>query len=197
MNHATKGTVWQLLWRFTLCSVASPSEEMVLTLRHVKQSQLSSAVASSSIPGCVFETATTRRTSFLNGPFQCRSIVLICINICPEIRHSGGCFDAKLFPPTWILKVKYDWNCHVQAVFRCTTKVWLYAFAWFCMQTIRNHASMSAPFNTEPLSSTTTTRTTTLQSSIQVHVPKPPKVENTLHKASSETVYIVTMPLYI
>lgn len=64
MNHATKGTVWQLLWRFTLCSVASPSEEMVLTLRHVKQSQLSSAVASSSIPGFVFETATTRRTSF-------------------------------------------------------------------------------------------------------------------------------------
>ena len=55
---------------------------------------------------------------------------------------------------------------------------------------------MSAPFSTEPLSITTTTRMTT-QSSIQVHVPKPPKVENTLHKASSETVYIVTMPLYI
>lgn len=41
------------------------------------------------------------------------------------------------------------------------------------------------------------TTTTTLQSSIQVHVPKPPKVENTLHKASSATVYLVNMPLYI
>lgn len=170
MNHATKGTVWQLLWRFTLCSVASPSEEMVLTLRHVKQSQLSSAVASSSIPGFVFETATTRRTSFWMDLSSVGRLYwgykawksLSCINIYPTLlqelirtQRILCCFDAKFFPPTWILKVKYDWNCHVQADPAVQLKVWLYVFAWFCMQTIRNHASMSAPFSTEPLSITT------------------------------------------
>lgn len=70
-----------------------------------------------------------------------------------RIQRIFCCFDAKL-TPTWILKVKHrELPCFCRS--RCTTKVWLYVFAWFCMQTIRIMFQCQLPFSTEPLSITT------------------------------------------